>query len=78
MTEQIIRKKCTVCGQFIYLHPDVLSLFGSRVPLNANGQPHNPLHTFIHNKALEIRNKRKYLESLDAVSEELEAQEETF
>lgn len=47
---QIIRKTCSVCGEFIFLSPNIISSLGNKVPLNANGQPHDSLHKYIHKK----------------------------
>lgn len=76
MTLQIIRKKCSVCNQVIYLDPNVITPFGNRIPLNSpNGSRHDPLHAYVHKKALELRLKREYEESLNVILEESEQKE---
>ena len=75
MSLQIIRKHCSVCNKTIYLDSNVITPYGNKVPLNPDGTRHNPLHSYIHRKALEIRIKREYEESLNILTEELEARE---
>ena len=75
LQNQILRKKCTVCDEFIYLFPTVISENGHKIPMNGDGTRHNLLHGYIHRKAKEIRYRREYQEVIEAIAEELDFKE---